>query len=58
MKDQNLLNTIDLVSETLHRTSPYRLTSEVVASAFIFLKKYPEKSIEEALMVGLNEWDL
>ena len=57
-KNQELLEIIDMVADTLDEAVDYNLTVEVIASSFQALKDNPEMSIKEALQHGLSEWDL
>lgn len=53
-----LQETIELVYETITQASHSKLECEAIATALIFLKQNPNATIEEALQVGLNDWDL
>jgi hypothetical protein len=57
-KNQELLEIIDLVADTMHEASHYNLHVEVIASAMKALKDNPGMGIQEAINFGLKEWDL
>ncbi len=57
-KNQELLEIIDMVADTMDEAIDSNLTVEVIASSFQALKDNPEMSIKEALQHGLSEWDL
>ena len=52
-----LSDTIELVAAALDKAKELHLECETIATAFLFLKDNPEKSIEEALAAGLDDWD-
>lgn len=47
-----------LVNQTLKAAMSHGLEDEVFATAFIYLKNNPKTSIQEALDVGLGDWDI
>jgi hypothetical protein len=47
-----------LVSGAFHQSAPYGLEVEVIATALIYLQEHPESTIENALRIGLNDWDV
>lgn len=54
----SLLTALELVSGALSSSDQFKLQVEIIASAFIALKRNPSLTIEEALQEGLNEWDV
>lgn len=52
------VDVMKLITGVLQATDQYGLQVEVLATAFIYLKENPEASIEEALNVGLGDWDV
>ena len=49
---------LDNVYTALKRARKYKLESEVIATAFKYLKENPEETILECLLVGLADWDI
>jgi len=49
---------IELVAEAFDKAKEHDMECEVMATALVFLKDNPEKSIEEALFAGLIDWDV
>ena len=54
----NITETMDDVAQALKFAGEYGLETEVVATAMLFLKENPEATINEALHVGLSDWDI
>ena len=54
----NITETMDDVAQTMKFASEHGLETEVIATAMLFLKENPEATINEALHVGLNDWDV
>jgi hypothetical protein len=55
---EKLADVVPLVEETLERSFDYGLDAEVIATAMIYLQGHPESTIENALRIGLNDWDI
>jgi hypothetical protein len=55
---ESLTEVIPLVHEMLNRVAPYGLEVEVIATALIYLQDHPESTIENAIIIGLNDWDI
>lgn len=53
-----LSETMDNVKMALAIAGERKLEIEVIATAMIYLKENPEASINEALEVGLSDWDV
>ena len=53
---ESLADTVENVYQTVVKAG--QLEIEVIATAMIYLKENPEASIEDALNVGLNDWDV
>lgn len=49
---------IGIIHTVLLNAADYGLEAEVVATAMIYLKENPKATIEEALEVGLQDWDI
>ena len=49
---------IELVAEAFDKAKEHDLECEVMATALVFLKDNPDRSIEEALAAGLEDWDV
>jgi hypothetical protein len=54
----NLTETMDAVANTLKFAGEHGLETEVIATAMLFLKENPDAEINEALNVGLSDWDV
>ena len=48
---------LDVVGATITRSTQHGLQAEVILSAMLHLKTFPDATIQEALAVGLDEWD-
>ena len=48
---------LNVVGGVICRAEHHNLEAEVILSAMLHLKQFPDASIEEALQVGLDEWD-
>jgi hypothetical protein len=55
---ESLTEVVPLVNGMLNSVAPYSLEAEVIATAMIYLQGHPESTIENALRVGLNDWDI
>lgn len=49
---------IDIVAKAIVRAEEFQLTTEVVWSALKAMKENPTLTIEQAITIGLEEWDL
>lgn len=56
--NEDLQRVIERVQTTLIESSKSVLQNEVIATAMIYLKENPEVSIQEALYIGLVDWDI
>lgn len=56
--NEDLPRVIERVQTTLNESGKSGLQSEVIATAMIYLKENPEVSIQEALYIGLVDWDI
>jgi hypothetical protein len=54
----SLKDVIDQVYNTVRDAKDFNLEYEVLATAFIYLKENPDATIQEALNVGRNDWDV
>ena len=50
------LHDLEYVGASLALASEHKLTTEVVYSAFMYLKQFPSSSIEECMDAAVNEW--
>lgn len=57
-KDHKRLESTDLIAETLKKSEPYGLQSEVIASAIEEIRNNPDISLYLALQRGLEDWDI
>jgi hypothetical protein len=55
---ESLAEVVPLVNGMLQQAVYYELEAEVIATAMIYLQEHPESTIENALRVGLNDWDI
>lgn len=55
---ESLTEAVLNASEALDQAKKHDLEAEVVATAMIWLKENPDKSIFQALEVGMGDWDL
>lgn len=55
---ESLSETSENVMYCLQAASKYGLEVEVIATAMVYIKENPDKSIEDALNVGLSDWDI
>lgn len=58
LQPESLMNAMESVNDALERAAKYKLQNEVLGSAFMALKENPTLSINDALEVGLQEWDV
>jgi len=58
VKNQDLLEIMDLVGQALHEANPYGLEIEVMASTMQQLQKNPGMDISVALQNALIDWDI
>ena len=57
-KNQELLEIIDLIGQTLNEARPYGLQTEVIASTIQQIQKNPKIDLSVALQNALTDWDL
>ena len=55
---ESLENTVKNVCDTLNLAGKFGLEAETIATAMIYLKENPDKTIEDALNAGLGDWDV
>ena len=58
VKNQDLLEIMDLIGQALHEANPYGLEIEVMASTMQQLQKNPGMDISVALQNALIDWDI
>ncbi len=58
VKNQALLEIVDLVGQAMHEAQPYGLEIEVMASAMQQLQKNPGMDVSVALQNALQDWDI
>jgi hypothetical protein len=56
--EEKLGETVKNVGNVLILAEEFGLQGEVIATAMIYLKENPGATIEEALQVGLQDWDI
>ena len=56
--NERLDNVVRSVAKALQIASNYGLEVETIATAMIYLKENPDKTIEDALNAGLSDWDI
>lgn len=49
---------LHVVEAALKAAEKHHLETEVLYTAFVYLKENPEASIEDALHAGLTDWDI
>lgn len=57
-RNENSLVELDYVSECLRDAGAYDLTTEVVTYALKAMKAHPGLTVQEAMEIGMEEWDV
>jgi len=55
---ESLVDTVKNVYDALTLAGKFGLEVETIATAMIYLKENPDKTIEDALNAGLSDWDV